>query len=150
MTRPGGRLVVCEFSTPDLVAVPDRLHRVPDAGAAADRPRVSSNPDAYVYLAESIRAWPDQPALAGRLQDAGWAEVGWRNLTGGIVALHRARRTRRPGVASAPDPAALVRSSTLCSARTASRSAPCRPSGHTTLRRAAQREAAVPFLTAGR
>jgi demethylmenaquinone methyltransferase/2-methoxy-6-polyprenyl-1,4-benzoquinol methylase len=51
---------------------------------------VSSNPDAYVYLAESIRAWPDQKALAGRLQRAGWQGVAWRNLTGGIVALHRA------------------------------------------------------------
>jgi demethylmenaquinone methyltransferase/2-methoxy-6-polyprenyl-1,4-benzoquinol methylase len=50
---------------------------------------VSSNPDAYVYLAESIRAWPDQRELAGRLQGAGWGSVAWRNLTGGIVALHR-------------------------------------------------------------
>jgi demethylmenaquinone methyltransferase / 2-methoxy-6-polyprenyl-1,4-benzoquinol methylase len=53
---------------------------------------VSSSPDAYVYLAESIRAWPDQPALARRLQDAGWAKVAWRNLTGGVVALHRGVR----------------------------------------------------------
>jgi demethylmenaquinone methyltransferase / 2-methoxy-6-polyprenyl-1,4-benzoquinol methylase len=50
---------------------------------------VSSNPDAYVYLAESIRAWPDQAGLAQRLQQAGWSEVAWRNLSGGIVALHR-------------------------------------------------------------
>jgi demethylmenaquinone methyltransferase/2-methoxy-6-polyprenyl-1,4-benzoquinol methylase len=53
---------------------------------------VSSNPDAYVYLAESIRAWPDQAALAGRVGASGWTAVGWRNLTGGIVALHRARK----------------------------------------------------------
>jgi demethylmenaquinone methyltransferase/2-methoxy-6-polyprenyl-1,4-benzoquinol methylase len=53
---------------------------------------VSSSPDAYVYLAESIRAWPDQPALAAKLQKAGWAKVAWRNLTGGIVALHRATK----------------------------------------------------------
>jgi demethylmenaquinone methyltransferase/2-methoxy-6-polyprenyl-1,4-benzoquinol methylase len=53
---------------------------------------VSSNPDAYVYLAESIRAWPDQPALAAKLQQAGWSKVAWRNLTGGIVALHRATK----------------------------------------------------------
>jgi demethylmenaquinone methyltransferase/2-methoxy-6-polyprenyl-1,4-benzoquinol methylase len=50
---------------------------------------VSSSPDAYVYLAESIRAWPDQPALAERLGKAGWSRVAWRNLSGGIVALHR-------------------------------------------------------------
>jgi demethylmenaquinone methyltransferase / 2-methoxy-6-polyprenyl-1,4-benzoquinol methylase len=52
--------------------------------------RVSSNPEAYVYLAESIRAWPDQAALAQRVAAAGWTDVDWRNLTGGIVALHRA------------------------------------------------------------
>jgi demethylmenaquinone methyltransferase/2-methoxy-6-polyprenyl-1,4-benzoquinol methylase len=54
--------------------------------------RVSSNPDAYVYLAESIREWPDQAGLATLLQDAGWADVAWRNLTGGVVALHRGVR----------------------------------------------------------
>ena len=53
------------------------------------RSAVSSNPDAYVYLAESIRAWPDQPALAERLREAGWSKVAWRNLTGGVVTLHR-------------------------------------------------------------
>jgi demethylmenaquinone methyltransferase/2-methoxy-6-polyprenyl-1,4-benzoquinol methylase len=58
--------------------------------------RVSSNPDAYVYLAESIRAWPDQAALAAVLQDAGWGAVAWRDLTGGIVALHRAVRADNP------------------------------------------------------
>jgi demethylmenaquinone methyltransferase/2-methoxy-6-polyprenyl-1,4-benzoquinol methylase len=55
--------------------------------------RVSSNPDAYVYLAESIRAWPDQAGLAAKVTDSGWEGVSWRNLTGGIVALHRAVRT---------------------------------------------------------
>ena len=53
---------------------------------------VASNPDAYVYLAESIRAWPDQAGLARRLSATGWTKVAWRNLTGGIVALHRAVR----------------------------------------------------------
>ena len=52
--------------------------------------RVSSNPDAYVYLAESIRAWPDQQGLARSVQEAGWNAVQFRNLTGGVVALHRA------------------------------------------------------------
>jgi demethylmenaquinone methyltransferase/2-methoxy-6-polyprenyl-1,4-benzoquinol methylase len=54
--------------------------------------RVSSNPDAYVYLAESIRAWPDQRGLATLVRASGWSRVAWRNLTGGIVALHRAVR----------------------------------------------------------
>ena len=92
VTRPGGRLVVCEFSSPTWV--PFRTVYTEYLMRALPRiaRSVSSNPDAYVYLAESIRAWPDQPALAGRLQDTGWADVGWRNLTGGIVALHRARK----------------------------------------------------------
>ena len=75
----------------------DRLaHRRVRADGSGSLPtvarRVSSSPDAYVYLAESIRAWPDQAALAGRIQDTGWNDVAWRNLTGGVVALHRARR----------------------------------------------------------
>ena len=64
--RPGGRLVVCEFSHP--VVAPFRavyLRYLMGALPAVAR-RVASNPDAYVYLAESIQAWPDQPALAGR------------------------------------------------------------------------------------
>jgi demethylmenaquinone methyltransferase/2-methoxy-6-polyprenyl-1,4-benzoquinol methylase len=51
---------------------------------------VSSSPDAYVYLAESIRAWPDQAALADLVAAAGWRRPEWRNLSGGIVTLHRA------------------------------------------------------------
>jgi demethylmenaquinone methyltransferase/2-methoxy-6-polyprenyl-1,4-benzoquinol methylase len=90
VTRPGGRLVVCEFSQP--VFAPLRrfyLGYLMRALPAVAR-RVSSNPDAYVYLAESIRAWPGQRDLGALLQEAGWARVGWRNLTTGIVALHRA------------------------------------------------------------
>jgi demethylmenaquinone methyltransferase/2-methoxy-6-polyprenyl-1,4-benzoquinol methylase len=90
VTRPGGRLVVCEFSHPVFgpfrtVYTEYLMRALPQVATA-----VSSNPDAYVYLAESIRAWPDQRGLAARLKDAGWSAVAWRNLTGGIVALHRA------------------------------------------------------------
>ena len=90
VAKPGGRLVVCEFSTP-TVPVFSTLYKeylmraLPKVARA-----VSSNPEAYVYLAESIRAWPDQAALASRIEQAGWADVRWRNLTGGIVALHAA------------------------------------------------------------
>jgi demethylmenaquinone methyltransferase / 2-methoxy-6-polyprenyl-1,4-benzoquinol methylase len=56
---------------------------------------VSSNPDAYVYLAESIRAWPNQAQLAAQLTQAGWSGVRWRNLTGGIVALHAGHKPLR-------------------------------------------------------
>ncbi|MCF6524459.1 demethylmenaquinone methyltransferase [Streptomyces sp. JJ36] len=92
VTRPGGRVVVCEFShpawAPFRTVYTEYLMRALPRVAEA----VSSSPDAYVYLAESIRAWPDQPALARRLQAAGWSRVAWRNLSGGVVALHRAWR----------------------------------------------------------
>jgi demethylmenaquinone methyltransferase/2-methoxy-6-polyprenyl-1,4-benzoquinol methylase len=91
VTKPGGSLVVCEFSTPRwrpfravyanyLVAAIPKLARL-----------VSSNPAAYEYLAESIQAWPDQERLAQTIEQAGWTGVEWRNLSGGIVALHRGR-----------------------------------------------------------
>jgi len=93
VTRPGGRLVVCEFSHPTNAAFRTAYLSYLMRSLPAVARSVSSNPDAYVYLAESIRAWPDQEGLAARIAGAGpWARVGWRNLTGGIVALHRATR----------------------------------------------------------
>lgn len=90
VTRRGGRIVVCEFSQPTNPAFAsvytDYLMRALPAIAQA----VASNPEAYVYLAESIRDWPDQQGLARLMQQAGWSRVAFRNLTGGIVALHRA------------------------------------------------------------
>jgi demethylmenaquinone methyltransferase/2-methoxy-6-polyprenyl-1,4-benzoquinol methylase len=92
VTRPGGRLVVCEFSHPTWA--PFRTVYVEYLMRALPRVArlVSSDPEAYVYLAESIRAWPDQRGLAALVQEAGWGDVGWRDLSGGIVALHRATR----------------------------------------------------------
>ena len=97
VTRPGGTLVVCEFSSPTFapfrtVYTEYLMRALPPVAKS-----VSSNPDAYVYLAESIREWPDQRALAGRMRGAGWSTVAWRNLTGGIVALHRAKKTDTDG-----------------------------------------------------
>jgi len=92
VVRPGGRLVVCEFSRPTWR--PFRalyLNYLMRALPWIAR-RVSSNADAYVYLAESIRAWPAQDELAGIIARAGWTAVRYRNLTGGIVALHVAER----------------------------------------------------------
>ncbi|MDT5090589.1 MAG: demethylmenaquinone methyltransferase / 2-methoxy-6-polyprenyl,4-benzoquinol methylase [Mycobacterium sp.] len=95
VTRPGGRLVVCEFSTPTnrifATAYKEYLMKALPRVARA----VSSNPEAYVYLAESIRAWPDQAELARQITRAGWSAVRWRNLTGGIVALHAAYKAPR-------------------------------------------------------
>jgi demethylmenaquinone methyltransferase/2-methoxy-6-polyprenyl-1,4-benzoquinol methylase len=92
VVRPGGRLVVCEFSRPVWrpfrTAYLNYLMRLLPAVAR----RVASNPEAYVYLAESIRAWPPQRPLAAMIADAGWTAVRYRNLTGGVVALHAAER----------------------------------------------------------
>lgn len=90
VTKPGGQLVVVEFShpvwRPFRTIYTNYLMRLLPFIARIS----SSNPDAYVYLAQSIRAWPDQGALAARITAAGWSNVGWTNLTGGVVAVHRA------------------------------------------------------------
>jgi demethylmenaquinone methyltransferase / 2-methoxy-6-polyprenyl-1,4-benzoquinol methylase len=92
VTRPGGRLVVCEFShatwAPFRTVYENYLMRALPRVARA----VSKETDAYTYLAESIRAWPDQDELGRRLKQAGWTQVAYRNLTGGVVALHRGTR----------------------------------------------------------
>ena len=90
VTKPGGRLAVAEFSTPVVpifgTVYKEYLMRLLPPVARV----VSSNPDAYIYLAESIRAWPGQEELAAAINRNGWAEAGWQNLTFGIVALHSA------------------------------------------------------------
>jgi demethylmenaquinone methyltransferase/2-methoxy-6-polyprenyl-1,4-benzoquinol methylase len=92
VTRPGGTLVICEFSTP--IWAPFRVVYLNYLVAALPRIArlISSNPRAYEYLAESIQAWPSQAGLATVIGEAGWRNVEWRNLSGGIVALHRGRR----------------------------------------------------------
>ncbi|MEV0352866.1 demethylmenaquinone methyltransferase [Nonomuraea sp. NPDC050680] len=89
VTRPGGRLVILEFSHVKVEAF-DLVYR---EYLMKLLPRVAtvfgSNDDSYAYLAESIRDWPDQPTLARTIQEAGWGRVAWRNLTMGIVAIHR-------------------------------------------------------------
>ncbi|AKK02241.1 ubiquinone/menaquinone biosynthesis methyltransferase [Corynebacterium epidermidicanis] len=91
VTKPGGRLTIAEFSTPILPGFAQAyalvLRVLPGIARA-----VSSNPTAYEYLADSIRAWPDQEELARRINRNGWVDAGWQNLTFGIVALHSARK----------------------------------------------------------
>ena len=92
VTKSGGRIVVTEFSQPTwkpfrLIYSNYLMRALPIIAR-----KVASNPDAYIYLAESIRAWPDQANLALRISAAGWAGVGWQNLTGGVVAVHSARK----------------------------------------------------------
>lgn len=90
--KPGGRVVITEFSTPPVAIVratySGYLRRVLPVIAK----RTSSNPEAYAYLGESIQAWPDQVALSGWLRAAGFTRVAYRNLTAGIVAMHRGRK----------------------------------------------------------
>jgi demethylmenaquinone methyltransferase/2-methoxy-6-polyprenyl-1,4-benzoquinol methylase len=92
VTRPGGRLVICEFSHLPVkrlnAAYEQYLTRVLPVLAR----RLSRNAEAYDYLAESIKDWPVQQTLAGKIAAAGWSLVSWRNLTLGVVALHEARR----------------------------------------------------------
>jgi demethylmenaquinone methyltransferase / 2-methoxy-6-polyprenyl-1,4-benzoquinol methylase len=92
VVRPGGRLVVCEFSRPTFAPFRFVYIRYLVAAIPAIARVVSSNADAYSYLAESIRAWPEQEELARRIDANGWSDVRWRNLTGGVVALHHAER----------------------------------------------------------
>ena len=93
VTRPGGRLAVCEFAMPTtrLPRVVFRWylrHAVPVIARW-----VSTNAAAYRYLAESIQVWPPPDALADTIRAAGWDEVGWRGLDGGVVVVHHARAT---------------------------------------------------------
>jgi demethylmenaquinone methyltransferase/2-methoxy-6-polyprenyl-1,4-benzoquinol methylase len=90
VTRPRGRIVVCEFSTPTWRLFRVLYQRYLMRALPVVARRVSSNPDAYRYLAESITEWPDQRSLAERIAEAGWSDVEWRNVTGGVVALHHA------------------------------------------------------------
>lgn len=89
VTKPGGTLVVCEFSTPTW----GPFRRVYQGYLMRALPPVaslfSSNPESYTYLAETIREWPAQEPFAAAIREAGWTGVQYRNLTGGIVALHR-------------------------------------------------------------
>ncbi len=97
VARPGGRLVLCEFSQPVVPVLSTVYHQVVLRALPAVARRVSSNPESYVYLTESIRAWPGQRELAQRVRAAGWERVRWRNLTGGIATIHHATAPARPG-----------------------------------------------------
>jgi len=92
VTRPGGRLVVCEFSTITIAPV-DKLYRryLLNVLPAIAR-RTARSPEAYEYLAESVADWPAQRELAGLIEAAGWSAVRWRDLSLGVVAVHVARR----------------------------------------------------------
>jgi demethylmenaquinone methyltransferase / 2-methoxy-6-polyprenyl-1,4-benzoquinol methylase len=91
VTRPGGHLLICEFSHLSHPTLDAAYGRCLAIGLPAVARRLSPNPDAYSYLAESIGAWPDKQELAAMIRAAGWSGVRWRALSLGIVALHQAR-----------------------------------------------------------
>ncbi len=92
VTRPGGRLVVCELSMPTWAPFRSVYREYLVKGMPRIAQVTTQNPAAYEYLMESILDWPDQPALADLIADNGWSDVEWRNFSGGIAALHRAYR----------------------------------------------------------
>lgn len=94
VTRPGGRLVVCEFSTITIAPVDMLYRRYLMKALPAIARRVARSPDAYEYLSESIADWPAQPGLASLIEEAGWTSVRWRDLSLGVVAVHVARAPR--------------------------------------------------------
>jgi len=88
VTKQNGRIVICEFSHPTnkilrLIYLKYLMRALPEIAK-----RISKNPAAYIYLAESIQAWPNQSALAQVMRQAGWESVSWQDLTFGIVAVH--------------------------------------------------------------
>jgi demethylmenaquinone methyltransferase/2-methoxy-6-polyprenyl-1,4-benzoquinol methylase len=99
VTKPGGTLVICEFSHPQSRLMRGLYSFYNDRVLPVVARAFSSNADAYDYLNESIRAWPDQRTLAARIREAGWEQVAWRDLSFGIVALHRARKPATPNQA---------------------------------------------------
>jgi demethylmenaquinone methyltransferase/2-methoxy-6-polyprenyl-1,4-benzoquinol methylase len=89
VTKPGGRLVICEFSRPPLALVRQAYFAYLRYGMPFLVKLASSHPVAYEYLMDSIKDWPRQPMLNEWLRAAGYERVGYRNFTAGIVALHR-------------------------------------------------------------
>ncbi|HEX9030359.1 MAG TPA: demethylmenaquinone methyltransferase [Streptosporangiaceae bacterium] len=94
VTKPGGRLVICEFSHLPVGPLDAAYQRYLAAALPMVARRLSRSAGAYAYLAESIRDWPAQAELAERVRSAGWSAARWRNLTFGVVAVHVARRPR--------------------------------------------------------
>jgi demethylmenaquinone methyltransferase/2-methoxy-6-polyprenyl-1,4-benzoquinol methylase len=92
VTRPGGRLVICEFGHLPAARLDAWYGRYLTTALPAVARRLSPSGDAYEYLAESIREWPRAPELARRIGAAGWSAIRWRNLTLGVVTVHAALR----------------------------------------------------------
>ncbi len=95
VTKPGGRMVVVEFSHPTWPLFRTIYSEYLIRLLPMIVKKTASNPAAYLYLAESIRVWPDQRALAASMEKAGWGSVSWKNLTFGVVAVHSGIKGKR-------------------------------------------------------
>jgi demethylmenaquinone methyltransferase/2-methoxy-6-polyprenyl-1,4-benzoquinol methylase len=89
VAKPGARIVICEFSKPPLAPLRAAYFAYLEHAVPAISKLASSNSPAYGYLGDSIKDWADQTTLAAWMREAGFKQVRYRNLTGGIVALHR-------------------------------------------------------------
>ena len=87
--KPGGRMLVLEFSKPVLPLLSKAYDAYSFTALPAMGKLVANDADSYRYLAESIRKHPDQETLLGMMQQAGFERCEYHNLTGGVVALHR-------------------------------------------------------------
>nr|WP_281369894.1 bifunctional demethylmenaquinone methyltransferase/2-methoxy-6-polyprenyl-1,4-benzoquinol methylase UbiE [Leifsonia psychrotolerans] len=101
VTKPGGRVVICEFSTPQIAPVRAGYYAYLRYVMPTLVKFASSNDPAYDYLGESIEAWPNQRTLSGWLREAGYRSVAYRNLTLGVVALHRGIKPERSAAPAA-------------------------------------------------
>lgn len=117
VTKPGGRVVICEFSHPPVALIRAGYSAYLKYGMPVLAKLASSNPAAYEYLMDSIQAWPAQPELAAWLRAAGYESVAWRNLTAGIVALHRGRKPAAPVAAKKSAPAAAEKPASTAAAK---------------------------------
>ncbi|WP_309710605.1 bifunctional demethylmenaquinone methyltransferase/2-methoxy-6-polyprenyl-1,4-benzoquinol methylase UbiE [Pseudolysinimonas sp.] len=99
--KPGGRLVICEFSKPQRAALRFGYNAYLRTVAPLIANLTSSNPAAYRYLVESIEAWPDQGTLTQWIRGVGFTRVAYRDLTAGVVALHRGRKPEDQAIRAA-------------------------------------------------
>ncbi|MGO1392255.1 class I SAM-dependent methyltransferase [Agrococcus casei] len=92
--KPGGRVLIAEFSHPPVGVVKRGYETYMKIAIPGMAKLMSSNPDSYDYLLESIQKWPDQGTLSQWLRSSGFTRVAHRNLSMGIVAMHRGFKPR--------------------------------------------------------
>jgi demethylmenaquinone methyltransferase/2-methoxy-6-polyprenyl-1,4-benzoquinol methylase len=150
--KPGGRLVICEFSKPPIAILRAGYNAYLKYVMPTVVDAASSNPEAYSYLAESIADWPDQTTLSQWIRGAGFTRVAYRNLTAGVVALHRGHkpvRTSRPRAAAAPKAAEATPGSAAAAAKTAAaKPAPKKPAATKAAAKPAPNKPAAPKTSA--